>query len=151
MKDNFLKIIEKYRVFVLFFIILMQVLFITYVFATQKNGFHSDEAWSYGFANSYYVPYIYKEGNSNPHQVEKLTNFGNGYQEMYFGIILWLMMVKDLHMILCIIIKRTIKVHHFIACYCIQFVPFFQILFLGGMVLRLISLCSYGYKFWYTS
>ena len=85
MKDNFLKIIEKYKVFVLFFIILMQVLFITYVFATQKNGFHSDEAWSYGFANSYYVPYIYKEGNSNPHQVEKLTNFG----EWISGDVFW--------------------------------------------------------------
>lgn len=66
----------KHTVMILAFVIILQASFITYMFANYKNGFHSDESWSYGFANSYYVPYLYKEGNSNPHTVEKLTNFG---------------------------------------------------------------------------
>ncbi|MCI5621915.1 MAG: hypothetical protein MR355_10220 [Lachnospiraceae bacterium] len=37
---------------------------IIYVF-NQREGFHSDEAWSYGFANSYYDPYIYLNVNDD--------------------------------------------------------------------------------------
>lgn len=44
-------------VFVL--VVLLQLVRITYVFAVEREGFHSDETWSYGFANSYYEPYLY--------------------------------------------------------------------------------------------
>ena len=39
-------------VIVLTVIILLQLGFITYMFAFQKEGFHSDDNWSYGFANA---------------------------------------------------------------------------------------------------
>lgn len=32
---------------------------ITWIFANEKDGHHSDESWSYGFACSYYEPYDY--------------------------------------------------------------------------------------------
>lgn len=44
-------------VFVL--VVLLQLVRITYVFAVEREGFHSDETWSYGYANSYYEPYLY--------------------------------------------------------------------------------------------
>ena len=39
-------------------IILLGICRISYGFFVQKNTFHSDEAWSFGLANSYYEPYI---------------------------------------------------------------------------------------------
>ena len=38
---------------------------ITFLFVSERNGFHSDEIWSYGFANSYYNPYIYEIRGEN--------------------------------------------------------------------------------------
>ncbi|MCM1185511.1 MAG: hypothetical protein NC251_11515 [Lachnoclostridium sp.] len=48
-----------FGVFVL--VVLLQLARITYVFAVEREGFHSDETWSYGFANSYYEPYLYAQ------------------------------------------------------------------------------------------
>lgn len=36
----------------LFAVIAVQVIYISVLFGTQKQGFHSDELWNYGFANS---------------------------------------------------------------------------------------------------
>lgn len=44
---------------VLVLVVLLQLVRITYVFAVEREGFHSDETWSYGYANSYYEPYLY--------------------------------------------------------------------------------------------
>ncbi|MCR5540559.1 MAG: glycosyltransferase family 39 protein [Ruminococcus sp.] len=40
-------------------LILIQLVYSTYMFVYKKNGTHSDEIWSYGLANSYYRPFIY--------------------------------------------------------------------------------------------
>lgn len=40
-------------------IILVQLLYSTFMFVYKKNGTHSDEIWSYGLANSYYKPFVY--------------------------------------------------------------------------------------------
>lgn len=45
----------------LFLVILIQCIYITVIFATQKQGYHSDELWNYGFANSTDGAHIYKE------------------------------------------------------------------------------------------
>lgn len=60
----------------LVFIFILQVLWITYSFATEKEGFHSDEPWSYGFANSYFEPYLYATGNFNPNEPIEQKNYG---------------------------------------------------------------------------
>lgn len=39
-------------IIILTIMILLQLGFITYMFAFQKEGFHSDDNWSYGFANA---------------------------------------------------------------------------------------------------
>ena len=49
--------------FLLVFLIALQLGRIIYVFAYEKEGYHSDENWSYGFANSYYDPYIYMDAD----------------------------------------------------------------------------------------
>lgn len=55
----------------LFIILLLQLVRIIYVFAVEKDGFHSDEIWSYGLANSYYQPYLYKDEYSSNKNMEK--------------------------------------------------------------------------------
>ncbi|WP_124100998.1 hypothetical protein [Ruminococcus sp. Marseille-P6503] len=53
---------KKYYI-LLFFLIVAQLFYTTYVFTFEKHGCHSDEIWSYGLANSYYQPFIYiKDG-----------------------------------------------------------------------------------------
>lgn len=39
-------------------IILVQLVYTTYTFTNKKEGFHSDEIWSYGLSNSYYKPFL---------------------------------------------------------------------------------------------
>lgn len=51
--------------FLLALVILISAFRITYKFAYEKEGHHSDESWSYGFANSYYDPYIYMDVNED--------------------------------------------------------------------------------------
>lgn len=46
---------------VLIFIIAAQLIYTAFVFHNYKDGFHSDEIWSYGLANSYYQPFIYAD------------------------------------------------------------------------------------------
>lgn len=54
------EIFKKYHVFVLLLIITFGVIRLCYIFSL-RDGHHVDETWSYGFANSYYDPYIYSE------------------------------------------------------------------------------------------
>ena len=42
-------------------LILIQLIRIGYVFVYQREGYHSDENWSYGYANSFYAPNIYMD------------------------------------------------------------------------------------------
>lgn len=54
---------KKY--FFLFIIITLQLAHFTYVFACQREGVHSDENWSYGFANAYYQKQLYCDEKGN--------------------------------------------------------------------------------------
>lgn len=51
---------KKPYVIVMAVMIILQVLFVSYFFYFEKEGYHSDELWSYGFANSFYDPYLYE-------------------------------------------------------------------------------------------
>ena len=52
------------QLLVLILIIGICAIKVTYQFATQKQGYHSDEIWNYGLTNSYYSPHIYMDGQS---------------------------------------------------------------------------------------
>lgn len=45
--------------FALVLLVLIQAGNIVYTFVNVKEGYHSDEAWSYGLANSYYRPFLH--------------------------------------------------------------------------------------------
>jgi len=45
---------------ILFILIALQLFRIIYSFAFLREDYHSDEAWSYGLANSYYDPFIFE-------------------------------------------------------------------------------------------
>lgn len=57
-------------------VVILQIIFLAFLFLNYKKGFHSDEPWTYGFSNSYYEPYIYATGNFNPNEPSQLKNFG---------------------------------------------------------------------------
>lgn len=48
---------------ILFIIIALQLFRIIYSFAFLKEGYHSDESWSFGLANSYFEPYIFQNAD----------------------------------------------------------------------------------------
>lgn len=50
---------------ILVVIIAASLLSIVYCFAFKKEGWHSDEVWSYGFANSYYKAHIHRDADGN--------------------------------------------------------------------------------------
>ena len=55
-------------------IILLQLGFITYMFAFQKEGFHSDDNWSYGFANADEGGWIYHDDSGKSRNFNKWTD-----------------------------------------------------------------------------
>ena len=58
--------IKKYRVgLILAGMIVLQLCYITYVFAFLREGYHSDEAWSYQFANANYERMICEDEDGN--------------------------------------------------------------------------------------
>ena len=59
---------------VLAVIIILQLIYAVFVFVCKKDGFHSDEPWSYGLANSYYRPFVYFEDGI------LLDNYTGGYE-----------------------------------------------------------------------
>lgn len=56
---------NKYYIRVLLCLILVQCIYAAVIFATQKQGFHSDELWNYGFANSSSGTHVFKEDVGN--------------------------------------------------------------------------------------
>lgn len=54
----------KYKI-ILCIIIAVSLASIIYCFATKKEGWHSDEVWSYGYANSYYKMQLYQDKDGN--------------------------------------------------------------------------------------
>lgn len=61
-------------VIVLTAIILLQLGFITYMFAFQKEGVHSDDNWSYGFANADEGGWIYHDDSGKSRNFNKWTD-----------------------------------------------------------------------------
>lgn len=62
----------------LIIIIISQLVYSTYVFAVKKQGYHSDEVYSYGLANSYYQPFLnLKDGIfiDDTHNIEDYVNY----------------------------------------------------------------------------
>lgn len=54
-------------VYIVFFImVILQLGSIIYYFQFKKEGYHSDEMWSYGYANSYYIKDIYQNNDGTP-------------------------------------------------------------------------------------
>lgn len=51
---------KKPYVIILAVMIIVQVLISCYFFYFKKESFHSDELWSYGYANSFYDPFLYQ-------------------------------------------------------------------------------------------
>lgn len=60
------KLTRKKIIFILSAMILIQLAYITYTFGWQREGFHSDENWSYGYANAYYQSQLYCDEDENP-------------------------------------------------------------------------------------
>lgn len=56
-------IIRYFLIALFIIIVIFQILRIAYVFTYDREGFHSDETFSYIFANSYYNPYIFSDSN----------------------------------------------------------------------------------------
>lgn len=46
-------------------LILAQLIYTVCVFTFQREGAHSDELWNYGYANSYYRPFLVADGHPN--------------------------------------------------------------------------------------
>lgn len=63
----------KYEI-ALVVIIAASLFSIIYGFAFRKEGWHSDEVWSYGFANSYYKPNIYKDVDGKTDNINEWVN-----------------------------------------------------------------------------
>ncbi|MCD8095691.1 MAG: hypothetical protein LUE12_06130 [Ruminococcus sp.] len=70
-------------VVLLILIILLQSIYTVYFFINVKNGFHSDEMWSYGLSNSYYLPSVYVEGDINYNN--KKVNFNEWISGEFFN------------------------------------------------------------------
>lgn len=59
---NYLKRKCKKEEVLLIVMVAIQVAFLTLVFAFCKQGYHSDELWNYGFANSHDLTHLWSEG-----------------------------------------------------------------------------------------
>ena len=66
-KENVKRLSENKNTYIIVLTVLiaLQVICATYFFVFVKEGFHSDEVWSYGLANSFYEPFIYGDSLSN--------------------------------------------------------------------------------------
>ncbi len=56
---------------ILAMIIVVGLSSIIYCFSVKKEGWHSDEVWSYGFANSYYEKDIYKNSDGTARNINE--------------------------------------------------------------------------------
>lgn len=62
---------RKSAYIILAVIIVIQVITVTYIFAFKKEGFHSDEMWTYGFSNSFYKPFLYNDAETGESTCER--------------------------------------------------------------------------------
>lgn len=80
MKNKFC-VILKSKIFIYIFlaiIILSQIAFMTYGFATEKMGYHSDEMYSYGLSNSYHNPFLSVDGDISSRNRMNTTEWVSG-------------------------------------------------------------------------
>lgn len=54
MKYSFKKLLTLHYRLILCLLIFLQTLALIFTFSTKREGFHSDENWSYGYANSFF-------------------------------------------------------------------------------------------------
>ena len=65
MKEKIIKLFKS-KIFIYIFliiVILAQIIYFSCVFAFQKEGFHSDEMYSYGLSNSHRNPFLTIDGD----------------------------------------------------------------------------------------
>lgn len=62
-------------------IIILQIVLVTYYFAFVKEAYHSDEPWSYGLANSHYMPFIATDGLYDTHDTSDCWRDGSIYAD----------------------------------------------------------------------
>lgn len=86
MEKNAEKNLEKNKIFdnkviyiILAVIIFFQVGLVTWRFIFEKEGFHSDESWSYGFANYFYRPTTSPEKFSSIGNSDQINRWIDGY------------------------------------------------------------------------
>lgn len=63
----------KFKV-ILLIIIAVNLAGIIYCFTVKKEGWHSDEVWSYGFANSYYKAHVYQNADGELDNIDEWVN-----------------------------------------------------------------------------
>ena len=63
-------------------LVVLQILVVSYFFIFEKEGFHSDEVWSYGLANSFYEPFIY--GDTLSQDVNKCHKWVDGSEFLHY-------------------------------------------------------------------
>lgn len=69
---------KKPYIIILAVMIVLQILLASYNFYFKKEGFHSDELWSYGFANSFYDPYLYQTAGTRMEIQSKCEQWVDG-------------------------------------------------------------------------
>lgn len=69
--QTFLK--KHKKILFLIIMIAVQLTYFTYMFGWQKEGHHSDENWSYGYANAYYQKQLYCDNSGNATNFDKWT------------------------------------------------------------------------------
>lgn len=118
LKDTkFLKSIHKNAWYIaLALLILIQVLFFSYLFAKEKTSYHEDEFFSYGLSNSYYRPFMYGSEHlvfDNINTWETGDSFKNYIQtnddtNFSYGSV-WNNQIEDMHPPLYYVILHTIS------------------------------------------
>ena len=58
MKDSIKKFVDSRWILIVCVVIVFAVIRLSVIFS-ERDGHHVDETWSYGYANSYYDPYIF--------------------------------------------------------------------------------------------
>lgn len=74
MKERLKKLKLSPITIILIGLVLVQCIFITVLFATKKNNFHSDEMWNYGYANSHNTQHIHKANDGSELNMYKWTD-----------------------------------------------------------------------------
>ena len=71
MKYSFKKLLTLHYRLILCLLIFLQTLALIFTFSTKREGFHSDENWSYGYANSFFQSNIYIDNNKKSINTDK--------------------------------------------------------------------------------